>query len=287
MGGRIVRALHARGADVHALVRLGTTPQRLEPLRELGVSIVQADFNVVAEVAEACADAGCVVSALLGLEDVMVGTQTALLQGAIAAGVTRFIPSDYAMDFTAVEPGSNRNLDLHREFQQIADRAPIAVTSILNGAFMDMLTGQAPFLLFKLHRVLYWENADQPMDFTTMDDTAAFTAAAAMDRATPRWLRIVGEQMSARQLAATAGELTGKEWKLLRAGGLSRLAMIIKIACALQPARHEPFPAWQGLQYMRNMYGGEGRLTHVDNDRYPGMHWTSVRAVLAGPLAAA
>jgi nucleoside-diphosphate-sugar epimerase len=45
-------------------------------------------------------------------------------------------------------------------------------------------------ILFKLKRVLYWGNADQRMDFTTIDDTAAFTASAALDPSTPRFLRL-------------------------------------------------------------------------------------------------
>jgi hypothetical protein len=43
-----------------------------------------------------------------------------------------------------------------------------------------MLTGQMPLILFKWKRVLHWGSADQRMDFTTMDDTAAFTASAAL-----------------------------------------------------------------------------------------------------------
>jgi hypothetical protein len=46
-----------------------------------------------------------------------------------------------------------------------------------------MLTGQMPLILFKLKRVLYWGDADQRMDFTTMDDTAAFTADSLDDGA--------------------------------------------------------------------------------------------------------
>ena len=38
-----------------------------------------------------------------------------------------------------------------------------------NGAFADMLTGVAPIILFKRKRVLYWQNADQRMDFTARD----------------------------------------------------------------------------------------------------------------------
>jgi hypothetical protein len=66
----------------------------------------------------------------------------------------RFIPSDYCIDFTKLPPGTNRNLDLRREFHERLDRAPIAATSILNGRFADMLTGQAPIVLFKFKRVL-------------------------------------------------------------------------------------------------------------------------------------
>jgi len=61
-----------------------------------------------------------------------------------------------------------------------------------------------PLLDFDAKRVSYWENADQRLDFTTMDNTAAFTAAAALDPSAPRILRIAGDQKSARELATVA-----------------------------------------------------------------------------------
>jgi hypothetical protein len=76
-------------------------------------------------------------------------------------------------------PRENRNLDLRRDFHKRLDRTSISATTIFNGAFAGMLTGQMPLILFKLKRVLYWGDADQRMDFTTMDDTPAFTASAA------------------------------------------------------------------------------------------------------------
>ena len=124
------------------------------------------------------------MSALAGLRDVTVGAQTALLDAAIKACVPRFIPSDFSIDFTKLPPGENRNLDLHRDFHKRLDKTLISATTIFNGAFADMLTGQMPLILFKLKRVLYWGDADQPMDFTTMDDTAAFTATANTSRPT-------------------------------------------------------------------------------------------------------
>jgi uncharacterized protein YbjT (DUF2867 family) len=281
LGGRIVRALRQRGASVRAIVRPGTSAERLNTLREQQVEIVEADLHAQADIVRACQGASCVVSSLLGLHKILINAQGALLDAAVEAGVPRFVPSDYAMDFNHVEPGLNRNFDLHREFKERLDRAPIRSTSILNGAFMNLLTGEAPLVLFQLHRVLYWgQNPDQLIDFTTMDDTAAFTAEAALDPAAPPVLRIAGEQISAAGLAVVASEVVGKPFRLLRGGSLRRLQRIIRVTRALTPNSEAPFPVWQGMQYLYCMFEGSGLLTPLDNQRYPNLHWTSVRMVL-------
>ncbi len=286
LGGRIVRALLERGASVKTFVRHSTGQDKLERLRALGVMAARVDVCRASELTPICSGASCVVSALQGLRDVIVEIQTVLLEAAIKARVPRFIPSDFSIDFTKLSPGGNRNLDLRREFHERLDRTPIAATTIYNGAFADMLTGQMPLILFKMHRVLCWGNADQRMDFTTMDDTAAFTARAALDPSTPRFLRIAGDQLSARELTALASEVSGEKFRLLRAGGLGTLGALIKITRTFAPGKEELYPAWQGMQYMRDMFGGRAKLDPLDNDRYPGIHWTTARDVLSARKAA-
>ena len=281
LGARIARELRKHDARVTAIVRRGTAPEKIAPLRASGVTVVEVDLKNEIELVAACTGAACVVSALNGLGEVIIESQTALLEAAIAAGVPRFIPSDFSLDFSKTKPGSNRNLDLRREFHRKLDTAAIASTSILNGAFMELLTGQAPIILFKFRRVLFWESAEQLMDFTAMDDVAVFTAAAALDGSTPRTLRIAGEQINARGLAAVAGEVTGERFGTIRAGGLGRLATLIGIVRRIAPAREDVFPPWQGMQYLHDMFGGLGKLSPLDNDRYPEVRWTSVREMLA------
>jgi nucleoside-diphosphate-sugar epimerase len=281
LGGRIARALLERGARVRALVRPSAVRDKLERLQRLGVTIANVDFSSASQVALACSGAACVVSALAGLRDVIVEAQTVLLDAAVKAGVPRFIPSDFSIDFIKFPPGENRNLDLRREFHQRLDKASIRATTIFNGAFADMLTGQMPLILFKAKRVLYWGNADQRMDFTTIDDTSAFTASAALDPSTPRFLRIAGDQLSARELTVVVSEVTGKKFHLFRAGGLGLLGLLIKVARTFAPGEKELYPAWQGMQYMRNMFDSRAKLEPLDNDRYPGIHWTTVRDVLS------
>ncbi|UPL50344.1 NmrA family NAD(P)-binding protein [Hymenobacter sublimis] len=283
LGLLIAHHLRQRGATVRALVRPGAASKaEAASLRLQGAEIVAVDYADAAALTGACTGASCVVSALSGLREVIVDAQTQLLNAAVAAGVPRFIPSDFSADFSRLPEGANRNFDLRREFQRRLDQAPIRATSILNGMFTDLLTGQAPLILSGPRRVVYWGDADQPLDFTTMMNTAEFTAAAALDDATPRYLRVAGEVATIRGLQTAAEQATGHRFKLLRVGGLGVLATMIKITQTLVPARNEVFPPWQGMQYLHNMLSGQAKLTEpLDNARYPGIRWTPVRAVLA------
>jgi nucleoside-diphosphate-sugar epimerase len=219
LGHRILSALARRQVTVRALVRVGTSPAKLDVVRAAGGMPVIVDFDDGDALAQALAGAECVVSAVNGLAPIMLDLQGRLLDASVAAGVARFIPSDFSLDFTHTRPGDNRNMDLRRAFLARADAAPIRVTSILNGAFADLLTGEAPIVLRALHRVLYWGSADQPFDFTTKDDVADYTADAALDREAPRFLRIAGDEISPRDLAMLMTRLEGRRWALLRAGG--------------------------------------------------------------------
>ena len=285
LGGHIARTLLEQGAKVRAIVRSSSDRERVEELRKWEADIAEVDFANEADITSAFLGGSCVVSALAGLRDTIVDTQTLLLEAAIKAGVPRFIPSDFSIDFTRLTPGTNRNLDFRREFHERLDKAPIAATSILNGMFTDLLTGQAPIILFKFKRVIYWENADQLLDFTTMDDTARFTAAAALDSSAPRILRITGDQISARGLAEVAGEVTGQKFRLFRAGGLKRLGKLIKFTRAVFPQQKAVYPPWQGMQYLHNMFDGRAKLEPLDNDRYRALRWTTVKEVLAGHIS--
>lgn len=280
LGKKIAVHLAASAAKVKALVRKGSSEDAVTYLRKLGVEIAIVDYNNPEQLTEVCHRGTIVISALSGVRDVIVDTQTILLNAAVKAGVPRFIPSDYCIDFTKLPYGTNRNLDLRKEFAERLDKAPIAATSILNGMFTDLLTGQAPVILFGLGRVVYWGNADQLLDFTTMENTAAYTALAALDNDTPRFLHIAGEVINSRGLKQAATMATGKNFKLLRAGSLGGLKTMIKITRTLFPKKKEVFPPWQGMQYLYNMYSGLPKLHPLHNDRYPSMRWSSVQEVL-------
>ena len=280
LGERIVKALLKRGAEVRIVVRASSDSEKINRLEKLGVEVFKVNKWNWDELTKACLGVSCVVSSLAGLREVIIDAQKVLLDAAIAAGVKRFIPSDYSLDFTKFSYGENRNLDLRREFHEYLDKTSISSTTIFNGAFTDLITDQMPLILFKQKIVLYWGSADYRWNFTTVDDTAVYTANAALDSSTPRYLRIAGDQINPREIKMVTSEVTGEKFRLLRAGGKGLLGMIIKISRKLAPGEKELYPAWQGMQYMHNMIDERSRVEKLDNDRYSDMHWTTIREVL-------
>ncbi len=283
LGGRIVRELFKLKAPVRALVRPGTHQAKVKSLKDLGCDVAEADFSDHNRLVKVMQGAKVVLSTVAGLRDVIVDLQTRLLNAAVEAKVPRFIPSDFSIDFTKIPEGANRNLNLRLEFLRIAEKADIKLTSILNGGFMDMLTGVAPFILFKIDRVLCWGSPDQLMDWTTIDDTARYTAMAALDDDTPRFLKIAGDEISANSLARTMAELTGRPYKVIQPGGPGAFKLLIKLTKFFVPGTTELYPPWQGMQYMHNMYSGITKFEKLDNDRYD-MSWTKAHDVLSQHL---
>ncbi|MBC7805339.1 MAG: NmrA family NAD(P)-binding protein [Akkermansiaceae bacterium] len=279
LGKRIVRSLIARGATVVALGRTGTADEKVQALKGLGAQVALVDMASVAEITDACAGAACVVSSLQGLRDVIVDTQSVLLEASVAAGVPRFIPSDFSTDFTRLPGGENRNFDLRREFHGRLSVASISATAIFNGAFAEILTYNIPLFDFQKKVVGYWENPDWRLDFTTMDDTASYTAAAALDSDTPSRLRIASFQVSPRELADFTRDVMKTPFELVCMGSLEDLRVHNKSERAAHPeGESELYASWQQSQYMQSMFS-----THhesLDNNRYPDVTWTSLRDVI-------
>ncbi|KAE8381611.1 NAD(P)-binding protein [Aspergillus bertholletiae] len=276
LGQLVARELTRRGVSVKALVRPQTDHSRTQSLRDHNVSIVPINFSDVAALTHELTGATCVVSTLQGLRDVIHTVQGNLLDAAVAAKVPRFIPSDFSLDFTKTKVGSNRNLDLRREFHERLDRSGIPCTSILNGGFMDLLGGESPMINHKKGKVFYVGNVTQLLDLTTIPDTAAYTAAVAADpNPAPRFLRIAGDVISVQDIAAAETALQGKEYRPAWMGSVGFLKVLIW-GLRMFGGENDIFPAWQGMQYMANMFSGVAKLEPLDNDRYPDLQWTKV-----------
>ena len=280
LGGKIIKALLAKDIEVRAIVRLETEIKKIKDLEQMGVQVFQVDTSNKSEISKHCIGAYCLVSALAGLKETVIDTQKIFLDAAVEANVQKFIPSDYSSDFTNLKEGHNRNLDFRRRFHEYLDKSPIKATTIFNGPFMDLLTTDMPLILFKQKWILCWGNSNQILEFTTTDNVAEFTAAAAIDDNTPRYLRIAGDKLSCNDFVKLLSELTNKKYKIFRPGGISLLNFLINVTRFFAPSEKELYPAWQGMQYMRDLMEGRIIFQKYDNNRYSSIKWTSVKEFL-------
>lgn len=275
LGNRICRELLQRGASVKAIVRESTDTDKIEVLEKLGVEVKVIDLNDVDVISTECAHVRCVVSAIAGLGEVIIDLQKKILEGAIKAGVPRFIPSDFCTDYNDLPNRENRNFDLRRTFKKYIDRSPILATSIFNGCFADILKYNTPILNLKDKSIGYWgDTSDWKLDFTTMDNTASFTAEVALDDTAPRNLQIASFQISPNMISDDVKEITGQEFNLHQLTTLENFAEYIKKQRADNPAgENELYAKFQQGQYMYSMFTTQ----HNDlaNDRYESIVWTT------------
>lgn len=282
IGTKVVKYLLEKDVDLRALVRTSTDKSKKDNLAALGVDICELDLLNLPQVTKACEGADCVLSMLSGLEDVIIDTQKVLLDGAIGAGVPRFIPSDFSIDFRNLIYGKNRNLDFRKRFYDYVNLRPIQATSIFNGALMDLLKTDMPLILKKYKRILCWGDRNQKMEFTHSEDIAAFTANVCLDDDAPRHLFIAGDVLSCNDFVQIMTGLTGERYKILKPGGIGLLDTLINVTKLFSPGKNKIYPPWQGMQYMRDMMEGRIELQMAySNQRYDNRQFIGVKEFLS------
>ena len=152
---------------------------------------------------------------------------------------------------------------------------------VLNGAFLDrrVLFGFLGAVNLQKREAYGWGDGHAEMQFTTYDDTAAYTAAAALDdRPVPDKLFVAGDSLSFDRLVKEVEAGLGAPITVKSLGSFSDLDAAIKTRYAAEPAN---VPAWLPLMYWRAMLNGSGKLGPLMNDRYPDIRPTGVREYVA------
>lgn len=271
-------------ARVRVLVRDPKKPE-VADLSADRVELVAFDAATASDAAraEAVKGAYAVVSALQGGPDIIIDAQLALLRAAKAAGARRFIPSDYSFDIFSLPEGINVNSDWRRT---LATRAASEVTStfevvhVLQGIFTDRyVLGFLGMFDAQNGVVRYWGDGKTPIDWTTWEDTARFTAAAALDeRAVPERFYVSGDRMDVLTFAQTWEATTKRKATLERLGSLEDLKAETQRRLTAEPAN---MYAWLPLMYAQGVFGGQALLGPTLNARYPEIAAETVAQAMA------
>ncbi|MDI3289028.1 NmrA/HSCARG family protein [Polyangium sp. 15x6] len=224
-GGAVARALLARGAPVHALVR-DVEASGARALGELGATLVRGDFDDPASLRAACAGARGVFSVqmpnlknLEGDDERRQGEN--LVEAARAAGVPQFVHTSVSGsgEYQRRQPGwgspaSGVHYWESKEYtENLVRSAGFRSFTLLKPPFF-MENFVRPSFLFANwveDRLLTVLAPDTVLSLVAMQDIGAAAAAAFTDPAT--WngveLEIAGDRLSMREIAAVLSEVLG------------------------------------------------------------------------------
>ncbi|KAM0513360.1 hypothetical protein ACHAPE_008012 [Trichoderma viride] len=169
LGIPIVIALLAAGYHVTALTREGSSNASKLPTSS-NLSVVEVDYSSVQSLAIALKDHAVVVSTLTSTS---VDDQVPLIDGAIIAGVARFIPSEFGSDVTNSKrnqlPVFEGKVNTHQYLETVVAKNPnFSYTVICNGAFLDW--GLHGFLInVPGHAATVYNSGDIPFTATKLD----------------------------------------------------------------------------------------------------------------------
>lgn len=227
LGHRIIDALlRTRPArEIRAGVRGGSAGKHGNRARGWianGVTVVNMDLDDPLSLKHACAGVGTVISAVQGGPETIIDGQPRLLEAALAAGVGRFVPSDFSENLFSIPEGINPYLDMRRTFARKVALSGIGYTHILNGGFMEAVFSNPGLIDAEAGTITYWGDDEVPLDFTSMKDVAAWTVAAVEDpAAVSRMVSVAGDSRTIAQIAGDYAAATGKELHRVRRGSIA------------------------------------------------------------------
>ncbi|MDQ2812871.1 MAG: NmrA family NAD(P)-binding protein [Actinomycetota bacterium] len=273
LGARTAHHLLTEGADLRLLVRdaAASDPAKaasLATLQQAGATVVSRELSDTAAIVAATTGIDVVVSTVQGGADVIVQGQVSLARVAADNGVQRILPSDFALDVFRSPPGLNPMFDMRRQADEAIAEIGIEHVHVLNGAFLDMFLDPrtAGFLDHERGVATYWGTGDEQFDATTVEDTARFTARAALDGAVPSGkFAVAADQLSFGGMTDTVEQLSGRRY------ARRCLGTVEELRTQLEQAKHSDLdPAhWMQLAYLVLMLTGHAALSDVQTELYP------------------
>ena len=176
LGNSILEALEIKSIQVRVLLRSGKSDVE-EAFKKKGIEVANGDVLDPATLTEAVKDVQVVISALHNDPSVFVPGHKNLIAASEKAGVKRFIPSGFSVDYFKIDSDENFNLAMRRELIPLFDGLKLRPIHVLIGAFIDtMMDPNAPFIDWKSNSLPYFGNGNQKCDFSSVRDTGRYVA---------------------------------------------------------------------------------------------------------------
>jgi uncharacterized protein YbjT (DUF2867 family) len=180
-----------------------------------GVKVIHADYGSSDSLREAFKGQDVVLSLVGGFA---IGDQDKFIDAAIAAGVQRFIPSEYGNDTAdarvrAIVPHLAGKYDSTQYLKSKEDQ--ISWTSVVTGPFFDWCLAKGIFGLNHANRTAtVYDNGAATFSATNLH-TVALALVKVLEKpedSKNRYIYLSGFQISQKQILEAAEKVTGEKW---------------------------------------------------------------------------
>ena len=267
LGSHVARHLVKQPeASLRLLIRPGGAAKAkdtLKPLLADGAEVFEGDLSDRASLDRATQGVDVIVSAVQGGPDVIIEGQVALADAGKRNGVRRIQPSDYALDLFKATPGEHMMFDLRRQADEKIAGLGIEHVHVLQGAFMEMFGPGMGTFDYDKGTVRFWGDGTQPIEVTSLEDTARMIARIALDRTIKSGkFAFAGDKVSILDAAKIIEKETGHSFESRSKGSEAELR------AAMAKAKNDPKIAVM-LAYQLYMLTGQTALSDLQNDFYP------------------
>lgn len=259
LGPAILKALLGADLEVIVLSREGSTSTdslASHPKQ----TIIKADFDNIDSIASALNGVEAVVS---NVASSALLSQKKLIDGAIQAGVQRFLPSDFGSDFgiaaNSSVPFNQPKAEIHEYlFARVKENPSFSYTFVTNGPFFDWCLAFGLFGDLRSHHMKLWDGGDVPFSTTTLASVGKAVVGVFKNPEATRnkEIRVADTSITLRKIMGIVKEIDGQEWTTSEAStaeayqaGLEefkksepdfQFAVVSQLARIIFSAEHEP-----------------------------------------------
>ncbi|KAK9766185.1 hypothetical protein K7432_004921 [Basidiobolus ranarum] len=233
-------------------------------LADKRVTVFEGSLENEKSLLTACENQDIVVSVVQGDREVIVQGQKNLLNACLESKVTRFIPSDFCLDYFLLPTGLNRELDWRKEFAgwAIKNKNDLQVTHLLTGILTESVFGFLKVWDSVERKFRTFADPDTRFSMTSLDDTTRFIVETILEPEAVGKIPVCGEDISFAEMAERFELVNQEKIEIVQVGDIPSLESKLQEIKLREVKDTEELIR---LEYLLPIMRGEARFQDLKN----------------------
>jgi len=199
-----------------------------------------------------------------------------LIQACVKAGVERYIPSDFSVDYRNLSDVDLPRVDVRQRIHEELNKTKLKWTSILCGIILEKVFCKSLNMIDREKKTVnYYGEGNEQFNVCSYDDVAKFVSTLIIGRHLNKYdykfVPIYSDTVSWKTIANNLQDVWGQEMKFNKLGSIQDLDKRI------QQVKESDKELFYHLQYCRVMLMKEGQLKELDNEVWPTITKTNIK----------